>query len=49
MKEFWVDGKVNMTNMVTFNYTSSFIARSTFFYLQSMGYFHCDNEYYTKR
>lgn len=49
MKELWVDGKVNMPNMVSYNYTPSLIAKSTFFYLQGLGHFYCDNEYCTRR
>jgi len=49
MKGYWVDGKVNMPNMVSYNYTPSLIAKSTFFYLQALGHFFCDSEYYTKR
>lgn len=49
MNRYWVDGKVNMPNMVSYNYTPSLVAKSTFFYLQSLGHFFCDSEYYTKR
>jgi len=49
MKGYWVDSKVKMPNRISYNYTPSLIAKSTFFYLQSLGYFFCDSEYYTKR
>ncbi|NJD03380.1 MAG: AraC family transcriptional regulator [Ruminiclostridium sp.] len=49
MKKFWVDGNVNMPNMVSYNYTPSLIAKSTFFYLQTLGHFFCNSEYYTRR
>lgn len=49
MKKFWLEAKTNMKNEVWYNYTPSIIAKTTFFYLQSMGHFICDSEYYTKR
>ncbi len=49
MGKFWIDGNVNMPNMISYNYTPSLMAKSTFFYLQTMGHFICDSEYYTKR
>ena len=49
MAKFWMDGKSKMKDAVSYNFTPSLIAKSTFFYMQSMGHFHCDRDYYTKR
>ncbi len=49
MKGYWVDGKGKMVNKVSYNYTPSMIAKTTFFYLQSLGHFLCDSDYSTKR
>lgn len=49
MRGYWVDSKGKMHNRVSYNYTPSLTARTTFFYLQSLGHFICDSEYLTKR
>jgi len=49
MNSIWVEAGGNMENMYSYNHTPSFLARSTFFYVQSFGHFFCDDEYYTKR
>jgi AraC-like DNA-binding protein len=49
MKPMRIQANVGMENRFTYNYTPSFLARSAFFYLQSMGYFCCNPDYYTKR
>ena len=49
MKKFWLDAKPGTKIEVFFNYTPSLIARSAFFYLQSVGHYHCDEGYFTKR
>lgn len=49
MKEFWIDARMGLKNAISFNYTPSMTARSAFFYLQTVGHFYCDAEYYTRR
>jgi Transcriptional regulator containing an amidase domain and an AraC-type DNA-binding HTH domain len=49
MKEFWIDANCKMNNRITYHYTPSIVAKTAFFYLQSLGHFMSDEEYYTKR
>jgi AraC-like DNA-binding protein len=49
MKSIWIEAGGNIENMYQYNYTPSFLARSTFFYVQSFGHFFCDSKYYTRR
>ncbi|MEN6314230.1 MAG: AraC family transcriptional regulator [Clostridiaceae bacterium] len=49
MKEYWLDAKSAAKGSVSYNHTPSIVAKSTFFYMQSIGHFHCDTSYYTKR
>jgi AraC-like DNA-binding protein len=50
MKPYWVKSSGRVKNKYeNNNYTPSSLARSAFFYLQSIGYFCCTPDYYTKR
>lgn len=49
MKKIWIESNVGMKNQLSYNYTPSFLARSSFFYIQSMGHFYCDENYFTRR
>lgn len=49
MKKYWLDAKSAAKDSVSYNHTPSIVAKSTFFYMQSVGHFHCDTSYYTKR
>jgi AraC-like DNA-binding protein len=49
MKKYWQDAGLGIKSEVAFNYTPSLIAKSAFFYLQSIGHFCCDEGYFTRR
>jgi AraC-like DNA-binding protein len=49
MKKLWIDAVPRTKSEVIFNYTPSLIARTAFFYLQSIGHFCCDEGYFTRR
>jgi len=49
MKKVWIESNVSMENQFSCNYTPSLLARSSFFYVQSLGHFCCDENYFTRR
>mgnify|MGYP000575315847 CR=1 FL=1 len=49
MKRVWVEFSGGIKNQFSYNYTPSFLAKSAFFYIQSMGHFYCDENYFTRR
>ncbi len=49
MKKFWVDAKLKTMDSVSYHYTTSMVAKSAFFFVQDVGHFWCDKDYYTKR
>jgi AraC family transcriptional regulator len=49
MKKFWVDTNAAINESNTYRHTPSLLAKSAFFYMQSIGHFLCDSTYYTKR
>ena len=49
MKNIWIESNVGMENRFSYNYTPSFLAKSSFFYIQSLGHFCCDENYFTRR
>lgn len=49
MKKVWVESNVGMENRFSYNYTPSLLAKSAFFYIQSLGHFCCDENYFTRR
>lgn len=49
MKKFWVDANVEIKGSDSYHHTPSLLAKSAFFYVQSMGQFWCDSKYFTKR
>lgn len=49
MKEIWIDSSLVVKECESYNYTPSFLAKTTFFYVQAAGHFLCNKEYYTRR
>lgn len=49
MKKYWVDAKVETKDLISYNHTPSIVAKSAFFYMQGVGHYWCDMNYYTKR
>lgn len=49
MKKYWMDAKVDTKGSASYSHTPSVMAKSAFFYVQSVGHFRCDENYYTKR
>lgn len=49
MGKYWIDAKSVALNSVSYNHTPSLMAKSAFFYMQSVGHFRCEPGYYTKR
>lgn len=49
MKKYWVDTKEDIKDSVSYHHTPSMVAKSAFFYVQSVGHYWCEAEYYTKR
>lgn len=49
MKKYWLDAKLGMNESVSYHHTPSIVAKSAFFYVQDVGHFWCNSEYYTKR
>lgn len=49
MKQKWIETDLSVRNNFYNNYTPSFLAKSSFFYIQSIGHFYCNPDYYTRR
>lgn len=45
----WVESNGNIENRFSYKYTPSLLAKSSFFYIQSLGHFYCDKNYFTRR
>jgi len=49
MKKLWVESNGSPKSYFSFNYTPSFLAKSVFFYVQALGHFFCDENYFVRR
>jgi len=49
MKQSWIDAEITVSETKVFNWTPSLLAKTTFYYLQSAGYFNAKKGYYTRR
>lgn len=50
MKMHWTESNIEIeSNKIIYSHTPSFVARTAFFYVQTVGHFYCGKDYYTRR